>query len=502
MTTAAPTIERETATSGRVSPDRYPWVAMGVVLIGTFMVILDTTIVNVALPQIGISLGRDSGIEWIVTAYMLAVGLGQPATGWLADRFGRKNVFVVSLGLFTAGSLLAAVAPTLEALVAFRVLQGLGGGFLMPVGMIIIYELFPPDRRGTALGIWGVAAMAAPAFGPVIGGYLVTTVSWHWLFLVNVPIGAIGVLTALRLLRDTAPRQHRPFDGRGLALGSSGLVALLFGFSQAAEWGWGSAPVMALLLAAAALLTAFARRELGIEHPLLDLRMFKVSIFTLTVVIAWTSSIVQFGRLVFLPLELQTLRDMTALEVGGLFVPAAVASALMFPIAGRVTDRIGPRVPVVVGGLCMAVATWMLAHLSPTTPVSTIATALVIQGTGTGLAMMANAVTGMNALPASFVAQASALRSINRKVAAALGVAVLATVVSMRLGSVSAAGIAAAEVGRAQAAYNAVFFVAFGCAVASVVLGMFLPDRRANRALQDARAAEHVEPDTFAVEPA
>ncbi|MGC2241185.1 MAG: MFS transporter, partial [Acidimicrobiia bacterium] len=176
---------KEPDRTGIFDGDRYPWIAMGVVLIGTFMVILDTTIVNVALPQIGLALDRQAGIEWVVTAYLLAVGLAQPPTGWLADRFGRKRLFIVSLGFFVIGSLGAALSPNLGSLVGARVIQGLGGGALMPVGMAMIYELFPPHRRGTALGVWGVAAMAGPAFGPVIGGYLVTNVSWHWLFLIN-----------------------------------------------------------------------------------------------------------------------------------------------------------------------------------------------------------------------------------------------------------------------------------------------------------------------------
>ncbi len=470
--------------------DRYPWIAMGVVLIGTFMVVLDTTIVNVALPQIGIALGRSSGIEWVVTAYMLAVGLGQPATGWLADRFGRKQVFVTSLGLFTAGSLLAALSPNLETLVAFRVLQGLGGGFMMPVGMTMIYELFPPDRRGTALGIWGIAAMTAPALGPVIGGYLATTVSWHWLFLVNVPIGALGVLAGVRLLRDTGYRERRPFDALGLTLASSGLVAWLLGFSGVTEHGWSSPRVSGTILAGAVLLTAFVRRQLRSEHPLIDVRMFKVPVFTLTIVIGWSVVLIQYGKLTFLPLELQTLRGMTPLDVGFLFLPAAAASALAFPVAGRLTDRIGPRIPVMTGAAFLAISAWILGHLSTTTPLSTVLTALVAQGLGTGLMMMPTVVTGMNALPARFVAQASAVRSINRRVAASLGVAILATIVTARLGSVSAAGIDPSQFPTAQAAYNSVFLVAFGGAVLAFVLAWFLPDRRANRALHDARAAE------------
>lgn len=470
---------------------RYPWIAMGVVLIGTFMVILDTTIVNVALPQIGIALQRQSGIEWIVTVYLLAVGLAQPPTGWLADRFGRKRIFTVSLGLFTTGSLLAALAPTLEVLVAFRALQGLGGGALMPVGMAMIYELFPPHRRGTALGVWGVAAMAGPAFGPVIGGYLVTTVSWHWLFLVNVPIGAIGIVAATRLLRDTGYQESRPFDGVGLSLVSVGLVLWLFTFARASDWGWGSALTIGCLAVGAALFSLFVAWELRVAHPVIDVRMFRVPIFGLTMVLTASLVIVQFAILVFVPLELQTVRGMTALRVGLMLVPVAAAAAITFPLGGRLTDRIGPRIPVMLGAGLLATSATILAHLSVTSSMITIGAALVAQGLGFGFALMPNAVTSMNVLPSRFVAQAAGVRQLTTRVAASFGVAVLATVVAMKMGAVSAAGPDDIDASTAQAAYNQVFLIVSGIAAFATVLAFFLPDRARTMQIQSERAAEH-----------
>lgn len=471
--------------------DRYPWVAMGVVLIGTFMVILDTTIVNVALPQIGLALERQSGIEWIVTAYLLAVGIAQPPTGWLADRYGRKLLFIVSLGLFGLGSLLAAASPTLETLVAARVVQGLGGGAMMPVGMAMIYELFPPDRRGTALGVWGVAAMAGPAFGPVIGGYLVTTVSWHWLFLVNVPIGVAGVIASIRLLRDTGYRELRRFDGVGFGLISVGLVTWLVAFARAADWGWGSAPTIALLLGGGVLVGTFIFWERRVESPIIDVSMFRVPVFTLTMVITATTVVVQFGILVFLPLLLQTARGMTALQVGTMLVPMAAAAAITFPLGGRLTDRIGPRLPVTVGCLLLASSAFLLGNLELDSTVLTIEVALVLQGLGFGLAMMPNSVTGLNSLPRRFVAQASAVRQLNVRVAASFGVAVLATVVAMQMGEVSPAGPNDIGASAAQDAYNTVFLSVSGLAAAAALLGMFLPGTERNRQILDERTREH-----------
>jgi DHA2 family multidrug resistance protein len=470
--------------------DRYPWIAMGVVLLGTFMVILDTTIVNVALPQIGIALDSRSGIEWVVTAYLLAVGIAQPPTGWLADRFGRKRLFIASLALFGLGSLFAALSPNLGFLVAARVVQGLGGGALAPVGMAMIYELFPADRRGTALGVWGVAAMAAPAFGPVIGGYLVTNVSWHWLFLINVPIGVVSIAVAARLLKDTGYKERRAFDGVGLGLISMGLVALLVTFSSASDWGWSSGRTVTLLSVGGLLLVGFVLWVRGRENPLIDLSMFRVPIFTLTLAIISATVVVQFGNLVFLPLLLQTVRSFTALEVGTMLVPMALAAAITFPLGGRLTDRIGPRIPVMLGSALLATSGLILSRLRVDSPVSVIEIALVCQGLGFGLAMMPNSVTGLNALPNRFVAQATSVRQLNVRVSASFGVAVLATVLATRLGDAVASGTVTGST-TAQDAYDTIFLIAALSAAVATVMAFFLPGKEKNRELQSERAAEY-----------
>ena len=471
----------------------YPWIAMSVVLIGTYMSILDTTIVNVALPQIGIDLHQSRGIEWIVTAYLLAAGIALPITGWLADRAGRKLIFTTSLGLFAAGSLLSALAPNLPMLVLFRIIQGLAGGALMPVGMAMVFELFPPDRRGTALGIWGVAAMAGPAIGPVLGGLIVTEVSWRWLFIINVPIGVIGVILAIRLLRDIGFREQRRFDALGLALIGTGLICLLLAFSETGTWGWTAPATLAALTAGIVLIAAFAARALHITEPLIELRMFRTRTFTLTMVIMAFLTLMQFGRLVFIPLELETLRHFSALKVGLMLTPGAVGAGITNPFGGRLTDRIGPRVPTIAGILLTGIPGWFLATLSPTSSTSFITLILAIQGFGTGFSMMPNMVAGMNSLPSRFVAQASAVRSLNRQVWGSLGTAILASVVASRIGRVSAAGLHGISVGTIQSAYNAVFAVALGALVVALVLAFFLPGAEGTHRDQEARTREHEE---------
>ena len=396
--------------------ERYRWVALGVVLIGTFMVILDSTIVTVALDPIGQSMNSRSGVEWIVTAYLLAVGVVQPATGWLADRIGRKPVFIASMVLFASGSLACAVAPNLGMLILFRTLQGLGGGAMLPVGMAIIYELFPPDRRGAAMGVWGVAAMAAPAIGPGLGGWLVTQLSWRWLFLINVPIGVIGTVLALRLLRNTGFRERRRFDWIGTALIVAGLVPLLLALSEGSNWGWQTTKTIGFLVVGLVLLVAFGIWVLTkADHPLVDLRMFKIPTFSVTTAIICLLTLSQYGRLVFVPYELESLRHLTPLHTGLLLTPTAIGAAIMMPIGGRLADRIGARLPVTVGLIPVAASTWYLSTLSPNSSENWLMVWLFISGAGFGLAMMPNTVAGLNSLPGNLIATGSAISTLAQK---------------------------------------------------------------------------------------
>lgn len=485
---AAPPPRAVESPPGPGGSDRYPWVAMGVVLIGSFMVVLDTSIVNVALPQIGKDFGAVSGVEWVVTAYLLSVGVVQPLTAWTADRLGKKRVFMWSLMAFTVGSLLSALAPDLATLTGFRILQGLGGGAMMPVGMAMIYELFEPHERGTALGIWGIAVMAAPALGPALGGFLSTAATWRLLFLVNVPIGIVGTFAGFRLLRDVGFREHRPFDGPGMALAGIGLTLLLLGLSEAERWGWASPAFLATVVVGTVLLTAFVLRALRVRHPLVDVRMFGVPVFSVTIAIVWLMTVAQFARLVFIPLQLETLRGLSALRVGLVLTPSALGIAITMPIGGRLADRIGARLPVTVGLAIFAASYWPLSRLRLDTPLWFIALVLFVGGLGAGLSMMPNTVTAMNSVPGRYVSQATAVRMLNRQVAGALGVAVLATILATRTGSNHPASAAAAP--QALGAYNEVFLISLVLLALAFALGFFLPDREQTLALQEERRRE------------
>jgi DHA2 family multidrug resistance protein len=468
---------------------------MGVVVIGTFMSILDSTIVNVALPQIGLDLRQSANIEWIVTAYLLALAVSQPATGWLADKFGRKRIFIGSMALFSLGSLAAALAPNVEFLIGFRVLQGLGGGAMMPVGLAMVYELFPPERRGQAMGIWGIAAMSGPAVGPVLGGLIVTKISWRWLFLINVPVGIIGVILATLLLRDLGFREDRRFDLRGFGLAAAALICLLLAFSEGTQWGWQSPRIVGLLAGGGALMAVFVWHELRVHHPLIELRMFRNFVFSLTMVIAMVLVVAQYGRLIFMPLELETLRGMTALKVGIILTPGALGAASTMPIGGRLSDHMGARLPAMVGLSILGAMMFLLANLTVDTPIWQLMLILAVSGAGTGLAMMPMMVAALNALESRFVAQASSVRSLNRYVAGSFAVAILSTIVTAELGSISAATAHGQSPASIQSSYNLVFWIGLGCVIATVALTAFLPDAKKTRHYQALRQKEQREMD-------
>lgn len=470
--------------------ERYRWVALGVVLIGTFMVILDTTIVTVALDPIGKDIGSPNGVEWIITAYLLAVGVVQPATGWLADRIGRKPVFIWSMVLFSAGSLACALSPNLGFIVFFRVIQGLGGGAMIPVGMAIIYEVFPPERRGTAMGVWGIAAMAAPAIGPGLGGFLVTQFDWRWLFLVNVPIGVVGTVAGIRILRNNGFRENRPLDWTGTVIATVGITALLLALSEGASWGWRSPRTEGVLALGIVLLAAFMWwSTTRTDHPLIDLSMFRISIYSVTIAVICLLTLSQYGRLVFIPLELESLRHLTPLHTGLILTPTAVGAAITMPIGGKLADRIGARVPVTIGLVPVAAATWYMSTLSPASSEGWLMFWLFVSGVGFGLAMMPNTVAGLNSLPSKLIATGSATRQLCRQIFGSIAVAGLTAVVASQLGGhITYDGTH--SLARAQAAYNDVFVWGFWALVATIVVALFLPGKERALELQRARTVD------------
>ena len=462
-----------------------PWIPMAAIMAGTVMVVLDSTIVNVALHAIGVDIGAGANIEWVVTAYLLGVCISQPACGWASDRFGRKEVYLASLTAFSVASLLCALSGSLPQLVAARALQGLGGGALIPVGMAIVLDIFPRTMHGRAIAMWGTSAMVVPAAGPTLGGWLVTSVSWHWLFLINLPLGVICVIVGMRLLPTTVERRRTRLDVVGLAVGSVALSLLVLGLSQGNQWGWRSGWTLGCLTVGVLGAWIFIRHETTTPVPLLDLRMLEHRAFRLTMIIMLFVQISQFGRLVYLALELGELRGYTPLRVGVMFMPAALCTGVSMQIGGRLTDRVGPRVPILLGLGIVGVATFSLGWLTLSTPAWVIVAILCLQGFGTGFTNAPVMVAGISQLPKVLLSQASALRTLIQQVSGAFAVATLGAIVAFRLG-------ANPSVTHAQASYNTAFLVgSVGVVIAWLIayrLPRGIPDMSEDDELAEAEA--------------
>jgi len=473
---------------GSIGRFAYRWVAMGVLLVGTFMVVLDTTIVNLALPALQREFGTIDGVEWVVTGYLAAVGVAQMASSWFADRYGRKRTFVITLSVFTIGSAMCAAAPTLPLLVGARIVQGAGGGMLIPITMAMVYELFEPEERGHALGIWGLAVMAAPAIGPVLGGTVVSEIGWRWLFLVNVPIGLIGIPLARRLLRDTRGGISRRLDTSGLVMAAAAIVLLLVGLAEGGTEGFGSATALVPLATSAIVMVGFVVHSLRSPSPILDLRILAHPVFARALIVGTILAVAQFARLVYIPLELGTTRDISALTIGLVMLPQAFGIALMMPIGGRLADRIGARVPAVIGLGVFAGTFFALSRVSPDTPLPFIAGALFVGGLGTGLAMMPPNVMAMNSVPHPKVSQATALNQVSRQLAGAVGTAVLAAVLAI-LRPTGAPGTPGA-VAELVDAYDTLFLIVGVLLVVATVLAVRLPGKEGARELLAERRHE------------
>ncbi len=464
---------------------------MAAVLVGTFMVALDQTLVTIALPRIGSDLGSTAGVDLVFSAYLLALGVVQPTMGWLADQFGRKRVFLVSLAVYSAGALLSGLAGDLPQLVLARIVQGIGGGAIFPVGMAMIYEQVPPHRRGLAMGIWSLGITVAPALGPVIGGLIVTSLGWRWLFFLTVPIGLLGVVVGARVLRFAGFRERRRFDATGFGLVTVGLALLLYAVSQANNEGTSLVQTGVLSATGALLLVLFTVHELRHDEPLIDVRMFAIPAYTIAMVLVAGMIWVTMARLVFLPLELVTVRGLNEVDVGLILTPAALATAVAAPLAGIVADRIGARAPVAVGLAAMAASSLFLGMLSLDTPVLAIALLVGVQGFGSGLALTPNQVAGMNALPQRLLARGTAIRSTTRQVAGSFSVALLTAILVSRIGVIDRPPDAAAAAAD-QAGFNLVFALSAVVALACLVIALrYTPDADEMRRDAQDRAAEH-----------
>jgi EmrB/QacA subfamily drug resistance transporter len=359
------------------------------------------------------------------------------------------------------------------------------------VGMAMIYEQVPPGRRGLAMGIWSLGIATAPALGPLVGGLIVTTLGWRWLFFVNVPIGLLGVLVGARVLRFAGFRESRRFDTVGFGLVTVGLASVLYTVSEANTWGWTSPQTLLIGGAGVLLLATWVVHQLRVREPLIDLRMFAIPAYSAAMLLTAGMIAITMARLVFLPLQLVLVHRLTELEVGLLLTPAALAQAVGAPLAGALTDRIGARLPVLLGLVAMTLAAFLFANVTLATPLLVIAAIVGLQGLGNGLALTPNQVAGMNALPQNLLARGTAIRSTTRQVAASFSIAILTAFLAVRVGALEPPATVEEQLADLSG-YNEVFLVCAMIGLVCIAIALrYVPGREEMSRNTSARATEH-----------
>jgi DHA2 family multidrug resistance protein len=413
----------------------YKWRVALIVVIGLFLSVLDNTIVSVALPNMRKAFGTDfETITWVATSYFLAQAAVIPVTGYLSDRWGMKAVFVTGLGIFLAGSLLCAAAPNERFLIAARVVQGIGGGALMPTSFALAYRAFPRDEWGHATTIIGIPVLLAPVLGPVIGGYLTTDIQWRAIFAVNLPIGCVGFVLAVWLLaadRVTESEEGRhPFDLLGLVLSMSGFTILIYGLLQAGIHGWTSPSAVAALLLGVALILVLGAVEYRTPGPVLDVRLFRIGTFGMANALLWLVVAGFYGTLFLSPFYFESIQGTSALTAGEIMIGQGLASAVGIAVAGELYNKLGPRLLVTTGVLALAISMIGFTHLTLSTTGLSLQGWMALRGLGLGLTTIPLQNLALSVVRHRDVARASSLVNVMRQVFSAAGLAALTAYVA------------------------------------------------------------------------
>ncbi|MFE7314488.1 DHA2 family efflux MFS transporter permease subunit [Streptomyces sp. NPDC057555] len=482
--TAGPPPESEAT---RAAPDRIPrevFVLGGVLTLGVVMSTLDTTIVSVGVNSMGRDLRASVDvIQWVATSYLLAFSMVIPLTGWAVDRFGARRAWLAALTVFVAGSALCGLAWSPGSLIGFRAFQGLGGGMLLPLSQTVLARACRPQLLGRVMGMAAIPGMLSPVFGPVIGGLIVDHLSWPWLFYVNLPLGAVAIWLAWRVLPADGPVRSLPLDWVSVLLLSPGLAAVVLGFSQAGgHAGFGAPLAVPALLVGAVMLAAFVVHALRRRSaPLVDLRLFRVPSFAASTAASFLLGASLFGALILFPLYYQLVRGQSAMTAGLMLAPQGIGAVLVTPYAGKLTDRLGSGKVVPAGLLLALLGTLPYAFIGSDTPEPWLAGALLVRGLGLGLTFMPTLVAAYHGIGKESVAQATTMVNIAQRVGGSLGTALLSMVLQRAYqqqagdGSLLSSVAAGASAGHLVHAFDQVFWWTLGFSLLALVPAALLP---------------------------
>ncbi|HDJ2791661.1 TPA: DHA2 family efflux MFS transporter permease subunit [Staphylococcus aureus] len=404
---------------------------LAALLFGMFIAILNQTLLNVALPKINteFNISASTG-QWLMTGFMLVNGILIPITAYLFNKYSYRKLFLVALVLFTIGSLICAISMNFPIMMVGRVLQAIGAGVLMPLGSIVIITIYPPEKRGAAMGTMGIAMILAPAIGPTLSGYIVQNYHWNVMFYGMLIIGILAILVGFVWFKLYQYTTNPKADIPGIIFSTIGFGALLYGFSEAGNKGWGSVEIETMFAIGIIFIILFVIRELRMKAPMLNLEVLKFPTFTLTTVINMVVMLSLYGGMILLPIYLQNLRGFSALDSGLLLLPGSLIMGLLGPFAGKLLDTIGLKPLAIFGIAVMTYATWELTKLNMDTPYMTIMGIYVLRSFGMAFIMMPMVTAAINALPGRLASHGNAFLNTMRQLAGSIGTAILVTVMT------------------------------------------------------------------------
>ncbi|HDB5780828.1 TPA: DHA2 family efflux MFS transporter permease subunit [Staphylococcus aureus] len=404
---------------------------LAALLFGMFIAILNQTLLNVALPKINteFNISASTG-QWLMTGFMLVNGILIPITAYLFNKYSYRKLFLVALVLFTIGALICAISMNFPIMMVGRVLQAIGAGVLMPLGSIVIITIYPPEKRGAAMGTMGIAMILAPAIGPTLSGYIVQNYHWNVMFYGMFIIGILAILVGFVWFKLYQYTTNPKADIPGIIFSTIGFGALLYGFSEAGNKGWGSVEIETMFAIGIIFIILFVIRELRMKAPMLNLEVLKFPTFTLTTVINMVVMLSLYGGMILLPIYLQNLRGFSALDSGLLLLPGSLIMGLLGPFAGKLLDTIGLKPLAIFGIAVMTYATWELTKLNMDTPYMTIMGIYVLRSFGMAFIMMPMVTAAINALPGRLASHGNAFLNTMRQLAGSIGTAILVTVMT------------------------------------------------------------------------
>jgi len=437
---------------------------------GMFVVMLDGTIMNVAVPKLMGEFNADlKSIQWVLTGYTLALSAVIPLAGWFSDRFSSKRAFLGCLVLFVLGSILCSFAENTSQLILFRVLQGLGGGMLAPIGITMTFQAAPPEKRGAVMGVMGLPMLLAPILGPLLSGYFIEYVSWQWIFLINVPVGFISFILGLKYLKKHPVQKNVKLDKTGMVLAPLAFTGLVYGIHEGGANGWGNMETLIPLILGSIALIVFIWVQVHKDNPLLELRAFKSSYFTRGSILAWINQMALVGTLLLVPLYLQQVKGYSPMTAGLFVIPQAIMSTLGLNIGGRLADKFGTRPVVIAGIVSLAFSLFALTFLESNTSTAALIAMVCGLGIGQGLTMMQINTYVMQAAPKEFISRITPITTSAQQIFTSFSITIL-TAYLFRITK----GVSSQDVETLSHAFGQTFYIPLGLALLALTISLFL----------------------------